>query len=50
MKNKIFGLVMVVAILGGVIAGCSAPAEDGAAKTTAGADAAKTETPKKDGE
>jgi hypothetical protein len=49
MKNKIFGLVMVVAILGGVIAGCSAPAEGEKAATTAGADT-KTETPKKDGE
>jgi hypothetical protein len=46
MKNKIFGLVMVVAILGGVIAGCSAPAEG----EKPAADAAKTETPKKDGE
>jgi TRAP-type mannitol/chloroaromatic compound transport system permease large subunit len=49
MKNKIFGLVMVVAILGGVIAGCSAPAED-AAKTTAGADAPKAADEKKAGE
>ncbi len=46
MKNKIFGLVMVVAILGGVIAGCSAPAEGDAAKT----DAPKAADEKKAGE
>jgi len=38
MTKKIFALVMVISVIGGILAGCSAPAEGGdKAKETAGA-------------
>jgi hypothetical protein len=50
MTKKIFALVMVISVIGGILAGCSAPAEGGdKAKETAGATTAGA-AEKKDGE
>ena len=51
MTKKIFALVMVISVIGGILAGCSAPAEDTTkAKETAGATTAGAAETKKDGE
>jgi uncharacterized protein YceK len=49
MTKKIFALVMVISVIGGILAGCSAPTEGEKAKETAGATTAGAET-KKEGE
>lgn len=44
--KKIFALTLVVAIFGSIFAGCSKPAEEGAATPAATDGAAKDATPK----